>query len=1159
MVITRERLRLKRKLGNDSKVNSNTIDKISILKRRKKDKKNQEEEENISDISDTSLSLKENKNKKRKISRVEKTNNNISESINKKLKNAKGHSTTKNSRKVNKNNKKNEKSEDSIIIISDIENDRESEAEIIDIENISDNHSDNANDIDNDSEKEFEKPSKYNLRRRNTIIYNENINKNNNKRKLEEKEESEEEEEEGEKEEEQNKKKRKKGNNNNKKKKNKKKTENDNENKNKNERKFNRNNKKDKKETLSPSKEIENSDNDDDPDDHDVSETLIIDDNEEEEEKEDEVENIENESENENEKDDIDEKKEKQTSKFKNNKKKNAITTKNSKKENKNKSNKKNNNKGKYTKNKSSKTKENNDVEEDNDNEDEEIEKDKESIKDFNMEEYSSEESISEFENDEEDDDEEWEPFEKSQKSKNKKTKSNKKKISKKDKAKHKEKGEKNKEDITENDDFKDEFNSTEKIILNDNLSDDSETDEEWETNEISKKSKNKNKSKNNKKSNNKKKSNNNSKKKKDKGKDDIEGDNDFKEELSISENLTMEDNLSEESETDEEWEQVEISSDKNDSEISSSDKLLKDKRSITISFDDIKKKKKEKKKGIAKQDRDLRKSIHQVQLLCFVSACRIWNAWCNSNLIQNIAFSILPENLLFNKKEIKSSKVKQLSELINDLCQWFIHFVGKKNIKSIYNNNIDNDNTINTKSSNKKSTSTNSKSSKNKNEKEDDNNKENVINKKMTEKKQKYEVKTAKIFMIFLNWPQWIPYCENAEILYMILFVLFARLSGFQCRFTASLYPIPLSFSKKKKITNEAIELWCEIYCAKEKLWIPVNPLYSPYISTKPFQYNITCQKPINYIVTINQDGFIKERTKRYDKKFYLSTWKLRVDEEWWNDIIKEVYNKNLKEDKLKEIIPEEEDVDKRMVFPTSIGGFVNHPLYALERHVKQYEILYSREPVLGYIRNEPIYPRSNVRPVSTEGHWVRDGLQIKKGEKPMKYAKSKAYMLKQFRLEYLIKKKAALPKDYELGDEMVPLYGKWQTEPYVPKPIVNGIIPKSKYGNIDLFKPSMLPKGAVHLNYKGIAQVAKRLGIDYADAITDIDFAGAHYVPSINGIVVLKENADIILSKYRYFEKERERKLQEKRVKRIYGNWRRLIKKLITREELREKYDSD
>ena len=102
----------------------------------------------------------------------------------------------------------------------------------------------------------------------------------------------------------------------------------------------------------------------------------------------------------------------------------------------------------------------------------------------------------------------------------------------------------------------------------------------------------------------------------------------------------------------------------------------------------------------------------------------------------------------------------------------------------------------------------------------------------------------------------------------------------------------------------------------------------------------------------------------------------------------------------------------------------------------------MFSREPVLGYIRNEPIYPRNNVRPVSTEGHWVREGLQIKKGEKPMKFVKSKSYMIKQFRLDYLIKKNAALPKDFELGEEMVPLYGKWQTEEYKPKPVVNVII---------------------------------------------------------------------------------------------------------------------
>ncbi|OUM67593.1 hypothetical protein PIROE2DRAFT_39859 [Piromyces sp. E2] len=95
-----------------------------------------------------------------------------------------------------------------------------------------------------------------------------------------------------------------------------------------------------------------------------------------------------------------------------------------------------------------------------------------------------------------------------------------------------------------------------------------------------------------------------------------------------------------------------------------------------------------------------------------------------------------------------------------------------------------------------------------------------------------------------------------------------------------------------------------------------------------------------------------------------------------------------------------------------------------------------------------------------------------------------------------------------------MVPLYGKWQTEEYKPKPVVDGIVPKSKYGNIDLFKPSMLPEGAVHLDYKGIAQVAKRLGVDYAEAVTDIDVAGHHWVPTISGIVVAKENAEKVLS---------------------------------------------
>jgi len=53
------------------------------------------------------------------------------------------------------------------------------------------------------------------------------------------------------------------------------------------------------------------------------------------------------------------------------------------------------------------------------------------------------------------------------------------------------------------------------------------------------------------------------------------------------------------------------------------------------------------------------------------------------------------------------------------------------------------------------------------------------------------------------------------------------------------------------------AILLWCEIYCAKEKKWIIVNPVESPYIYTRRIDYKIHCTKPVNYIMSINHGNF--------------------------------------------------------------------------------------------------------------------------------------------------------------------------------------------------------------------------------------------------------------------------------------------------------------
>lgn len=41
----------------------------------------------------------------------------------------------------------------------------------------------------------------------------------------------------------------------------------------------------------------------------------------------------------------------------------------------------------------------------------------------------------------------------------------------------------------------------------------------------------------------------------------------------------------------------------------------------------------------------------------------------------------------------------------------------------------------------------------------------------------------------------------------------------------------------------------------------------------------------------------------------------------------------------------------------------------YALERHLKKYECIHPKLPILGYCRGEPVYPRSHVHVVGPHG----------------------------------------------------------------------------------------------------------------------------------------------------------------------------------------------
>lgn len=62
---------------------------------------------------------------------------------------------------------------------------------------------------------------------------------------------------------------------------------------------------------------------------------------------------------------------------------------------------------------------------------------------------------------------------------------------------------------------------------------------------------------------------------------------------------------------------------------------------------------------------------------------------------------------------------------------------------------------------------------------------------------------------------------------------------------------------------------------------------------------------------------------------------------------------------------------------------------------------------------------------------------------------------------------------------------------------------------------------------------------------------------VPAIEGFVVCAEYEDTLREAWEAEQFEASKRAAEKREKRIYGNWRKLIKGLLIREKLSQKYE--
>ncbi|CAH8610805.1 unnamed protein product [Schistosoma intercalatum] len=221
----------------------------------------------------------------------------------------------------------------------------------------------------------------------------------------------------------------------------------------------------------------------------------------------------------------------------------------------------------------------------------------------------------------------------------------------------------------------------------------------------------------------------------------------------------------------------------------------------------------------------------------------------------------------------------------------------------------------------------------------------------------------------------------------------------------------------------------------------------------------------------------------------------------------------------------------------PKRVQDFKNHPLYVLQRHLLKFQVIHPPDSIpLGYFRNEPVYSRDCLHLCHTRESWLKEAMTVRLHEKPAKVVKARLSM------------KRKLLQGSDSAPATVEIFGPWQVEPYVPPKAENGIVPRNAHGNVDLFKPCMLPIGCAHLCLSGIQYIAKKLGIDCAEAVVGWTFHGSGWAhPNIKGYVVCKESVPVLIDAWRTEQMNAAKLEHEERIERALKNWKRLVRGLF------------
>jgi len=381
----------------------------------------------------------------------------------------------------------------------------------------------------------------------------------------------------------------------------------------------------------------------------------------------------------------------------------------------------------------------------------------------------------------------------------------------------------------------------------------------------------------------------------------------------------------------------------------------------------------------------------------------------------------------------------------------------------------------------------------------------------------------------------------KGSAIEAVLVFVCLCRSEGIPCRLVSGFGSGTIT-----------CKCWVEVLIPDDRIqwpnWVPV------YFGDMP-------ELRYTYVVALNACNFSVDVTRRYSER-WTKTAKNRFDDSngWWSIFIigalqsEALQNlsinlygfRTLVLEKFRmavsqNMVQHEEREFEHLVFneklPESLDGFKNHPKYILERQVGQGQCLHTNAESVGYFKKDRIFLRADVQEALSETGWRKRGrIVVADIENPIK----------------------TILRTSKTGNvDHRKLYGFFQTEEYTPIPLgQDDLIPKSEYGNIDIWTSSCVPVGAVHLRVGMAAEAARELNIDFAPAMVGFERRDGKAVAILDGIVLLTKYVDIVSDAAASISQMRILEVQQKRLEKVRSRWEKFTKHLVRTSQLMKKF---